>query len=224
MKQQRRKYDEVRVNAIDIACKVSFYDALKYIHDELGESNYFSGCLFEEFLYMDPETVRTQMYKNLLEKPYIYWLEKFIFKEDERAGLNRSSSYEISYQMYNKYSRNEIVTRLVEFLCGKNDFSAALRFLRTDLDDILHCFELEAVWKAVVNYYANTLENEDGIYFVIDNLEYWGRDCKVGYCTLMEYVIGNSEKFIPYLDEFYEDYNIAKVLLGKLKEQNGESH
>lgn len=219
MKQQRRKDEEVVVNAIDIACKVSICDALQYIYEEFGGSNYFSDGIFEEILYIEPKKVRNIMYKNLLEKPYIYWLEKFILKEDERAGLDGSVSYKISYQMYNKYSKDEIVTKLVEYLCEKNDFDAALRSLRTNFDDILHCFELEAVWREVVNYYTRDLEDESDIFFILDNLETWGRDCKVGYCVLMEYVIENFEKFIPFLEEAYEIYNIAKVLLGNRKEK-----
>ena len=50
MKQQRRKHEEVIVKAIDIACKVSVYDALQYIYDEFGGLNYFSDGIFEEIL------------------------------------------------------------------------------------------------------------------------------------------------------------------------------
>lgn len=222
MKQQRKDYNEVRVKAIEIACEVSFADALKYAHEELEGRTYHSDCLFEEFLYMDPNVVRAQMYENLLEKPYIYWLERFIDLEYERAA-DRSPFYKINYRMYNKYSEKEIKTRLIELLCAKNNFSDAIDFLKLGLDDILHARELEIVWKAVVNYYANTLENEDGVDFMIETLENWGHGCKIGYYTMLECAIENLEKIIPYLDEWYESYKIKEVLLRNLKAQNAEN-
>ncbi len=232
MKLRRTRVDEIKVIAMNIACEKSFEDALEYIYLESGGLNSSAICIFEELYNMDIKGVTSEMYKHLLDKPYIYWLEDFMFNQYEIAerivesipDIVEKTCKEFSYWLYKKYSKDEITKRILEFICENKNFSEAVNFFTLYLNDVLDVTELEGIWNGITKHYTKVFEDDHSIEDFLDDLEYSERNNKTGCRFMMEFAVENFQEIIPYLDDWYGREEMKKLLLEKFKEKNSKDY
>ena len=214
---EKKNYVEVTAEVMDLACNVSFCAALEFIHKEFGDSEYYFKILFEYLWDVDREFVRTQMYENLLEKPYIYFIKKFLGLDYEATEFEPDFEHNVLRKLYEKNNGREIYKKILEFLCEINDFHKAVGNLEETFKGFLSQRQFELIWGDLVKYYGEVLEKEGNLCEMVYVLGDFGVLHKTGYYTILEYITENFKKFIPYAEDADPESPIGEVIFKKLR-------
>lgn len=213
-------FESYKNEAIEIACKYSFYDALEFLSEQIFCVN---GEMFAEaFLKIDPLTVRKLMYKRLLEKPCINWLRVFVELEvNIWKGDNINPYQMISYEIYKNYSKEEIIERLSNGLFDVFFECESFPLVNEKLAHILHASELVPIWKNLITNYINAIYCEN------DALEFISQAEKIAEGTVGYYVVRDIinqlyGKFIPYVDSISSDSSIGNLIVQKVNNKKDE--